>query len=109
MSLAQHLIEHAILGVEPAPGVEIVTASATVALTTASGVYQLIDPNGAARDVTLPVLTAGDAGRAFSIKNTGTGGFNLTVKNASAVQVGPVVGNGYTLAVLWSGTSWEAL
>jgi len=87
----------------------VVTATGTVTLTAASAVYQLINPNGAARDVVLPTLTAGDSGRAFSIKNTGTAGNFLTVKNAAGVQVGPALGNGYALFVVWTGTAWEAL
>lgn len=87
----------------------MVTATGTVALTDTSAVYQLIDPNGAARDVVLPALTAGDAGRSFAIKNTDTAGNFLTVKTAAGVQVGPALASGYTLFVLWTGTAWEAL
>lgn len=86
-----------------------VTATGTVTLTSASAVYQLVNPNGAARDVTLPTLTAGDAGRAFVIKNTGSTGNFLTIKTSSGTQVGPALGNGYTLFVVWSGSVWEAL
>ena len=88
---------------------EIVTATGTVTLTNASAVYQLINPNGASRDVILPSLTAGDDGRPFSIKNTGTAGSILTIKNQAGIQVGPFLANGYTLAVLWTGAAWEAL
>lgn len=86
-----------------------VTATGTIALTAESAVYQLINPNGAARDVTLPTLTAGDAGRAFVVKNTGSAGNALTVKIAAGTQLGPLVGNGYSMAVVWSGTAWEVL
>lgn len=90
-------------------GLSVVVASGTVTLTAASTVYQLINPNGAARDVVLPTLAAADAGRAFSVKNTGTVGNFLTVKNAAGVQVGPALGNGYAMALVWSGAQWEAL
>lgn len=88
---------------------DMVTATGTVALTDTSAVYQLIDPNGAARDVVLPALTAGDAGRSFAIKNTNTAGNFLIVKTAAGVRVGPALASGYTLFVLWTGTAWEAL
>ena len=84
-------------------------ATGTVMLTSESAVYQLIDPNGAARDVVLPTLAAGDAGRSFAVKNTGTAGNYLTIKNAAGTQLGPLVGNGYSMAVVWSGTAWEVL
>ena len=87
----------------------MVTATGTVALTDTSAVYQLINPNGAARDVTLPTLTAGDAGRAFVVKNTGSAGNALTVKIAAGTQLGPLIANGYASAYVWSGTGWEAI
>lgn len=86
----------------------VVTATGTVTLTTSSAVYQLINPNGSARDVVLPTLAAGDGGRAFLVKNIGTAGNFLTIKNASGVQVGPTLGNGYAMSLVWSGSSWEA-
>ena len=86
-----------------------VTATGTIALTAESAVYQLINPNGAARDVTLPTLTAGDAGRAFVVKNTGSAGNALTVKIAAGTQIDPLIANGYASAYVWSGTGWEAI
>lgn len=86
-----------------------VTATGTIALTAESAVYQLINPNGAARDVTLPTLTAGDAGRAFVVKNTGSAGNALTVKIAAGTQIGPLIANGYASAYVWSGTGWESI
>lgn len=86
----------------------VVTATGTVTLTTVSAVYQLINPNGSARDVVLPALAAGDGGRAFLVKNIGTAGNFLTIKNASGVQVGPALGNGYAMSLVWSGSGWEA-
>jgi hypothetical protein len=84
------------------------TATGAVALTASSAVYQFIDPGTAARDVTLPTLTAPDDGRPFCIKNVGTAGNALTIKH-DGVQVGFPVGNGYALTVIWTGTNWEAV
>jgi hypothetical protein len=85
-----------------------VTATAAVALTASSAVYQFIDPGTAARDVTLPTLIAADDGRPFCVKNTGTAGNALSVKH-DGVQVGVSVGMGYALTVIWTGTKWEAV
>lgn len=77
----------------------VVVAAGPIALAAESAVYQLINPNGAARDVTLPNLTAADAGRPFVVKNTGTAGNAITLKNAAAAVIGPLIANGYSSAV----------
>ena len=87
----------------------VVVAAGPIALAAESAVYQLINPNGAARDVTLPNLTAADAGRPFVVKNTGTAGNAITLKNAAAAVIGPLIANGYSSAVVWTGTGWEAI
>lgn len=89
--------------------VEIVTTTGTVTLTSASAVYQLINPNGANRDVVLADLTAAEIGYSHTLKNTGTAGNSLTVKNAAGTRLGPLVANGYSLAVVWTGAAWEVL
>ena len=89
--------------------VAAVTATGTVNIGIADAGYQLINPNGANRDVVLASLTAAEIGYTHSIKNTGTAGNYLTVKNAAGTQLGPLVANGYSLAVVWSGTAWEVL
>lgn len=90
-------------------GASRVVASENVALSLTSETYQFVDPNGENRTVTLPALSAADAGRAFSVKNTGTSGFFLKVQSSEGVQIGPFVGGGFSLAVVWTGTVWEAL
>lgn len=89
-------------------GAAVVTASGTITLTIASAVYQLINPNGAARDVILPAPGAG-AQAAFAIKNTGSAGNTLTIKTAGGAQVGVTLANGYTQFVVWANAAWEAL
>lgn len=86
----------------------MVTATGTVALADASAVYQLIDPNGANRDVTLPALDSNHAGRSFVVKNAGSGAYSLAVKYG-ATQIGPSLMPGYSLSVLWTGSEWVAL
>lgn len=85
------------------------TATGNVALAKTDPVYQFINPNGANRDVTLPALTGADTSVAFSVKNTGTGGYTLTVKTAAAAVLGAAIPNGYTLSVVWDGTNWQVL
>lgn len=88
--------------------VAVVVAAGNITLVKTDPTYQFINPNGANRNVTLPAVTALER-VFFVIKNTGTAAFGLTVKNASAVQVGVPIANGYTLTVVWSGISWEVL
>lgn len=82
------------------------TLSGNLTLTALSPAYQMLNPDGANRDVTLEVPTLG--GRAYSVKNIGTANF-LTVKNAGGTQLGPVIGAGYALTVVWSGTEWQVI
>lgn len=89
-------------------GVTTTVAGGNITLGATDQFYQFISPNGANRDVNLPVLQPVDAGRAFSIKNTGTAGNFLTVKFGGN-RVGPTIGNGYSMFVVWSGTTWEVL
>ena len=88
--------------------VSVVTASGDITLTAASPTYQLINPNGAARNVTLPVLTASDR-VVFAVKNTGTGGFALNIKASGGAVVGVPIANGYSLTLVWTGTKWEVM
>lgn len=88
-------------------GIARITATGTVTLTTASAAYQFIDPNGANRDVMLPAVNSGDR-VIFAIKNNGTANY-LTVKNSAGVAQDSPIGATYTLALVWSGTVWEAL
>lgn len=85
-----------------------ITATDTVTITATDATYLLINPNSANRDVVLADLTAAEVGYSHTIKNVGTAN-SLTIKNAAGVQLGPLVANGYSLAVVWSGTAWEVL
>jgi hypothetical protein len=87
--------------------VRAATLSAADTLTTASALIQLLDPNGANRDVTLPAT-----GR-FVIRNISTGAFALVVKNAggttlATIRAGVSVGFASTAADTWSLTQAKA-
>ena len=88
--------------------VSVVTASGNITLTAASPTYQLINPNGAARNVTLPALSGTDR-VVFAVKNTGTGGFALNIKASGGTAVGVPIANGYSLTLVWAGTQWEVM
>lgn len=82
--------------------VEILSANKSIAETDKES--QELDPNGADRNVTLYASpTAGDY---FSFKNTGTGGFNLFLKNNAGTTLAKI-GNGVAIAVLYNGTTWS--
>lgn len=89
-------------------GVAVTTATGNITLLSNSPTYQLINPNGVSRVVTLPAPGVSDR-VVFAIKNTGTGSFVLNIKNASAVTVGVPIANGFSLTVIWTGTQWEVM
>lgn len=81
-----------------------VTATGTVALTSTSAHYQFIDPNGADRDVTLPVAVTG---MAFVLNHVGVAN-TLTVKSSGgATQTTVTAGEIKTL--IYSGAAWRVL
>lgn len=80
--------------------------SATKALTIADKTYQFLNPNGSARDVTLPNT---NSNYSFVIKNTGTAGNALTVKDSAAATIMTVY-NGETFTFVQIGAnSWTTL
>lgn len=80
---------------------EVLSASKSIVATDKQN--QVLDPNGATRDVTLYASpTAGDY---FLFHNKGTGGFNLDLKNNAGTRLTPI-SNGTSVAVLYSGTNW---
>lgn len=83
--------------------VNVETLSAGRSILTTDKQVQLLDPNGANRDVTLYASpTAGDS---FTFRNSGTGGFNLVLKNNAGTTL-VTIGNGVVVAVLYNGTNW---
>lgn len=88
---------------------QVRTASGNIALAKTDPIYQFINPNGANRDVTLPDVTGADTNLAFSVKNTGGAGNTLTLKNFAGTILGSAIPNGYTLSVVWEGTTWQVL
>ena len=83
--------------------VNVETLSAGRSILTTDKQNQLLDPNGANRDVTLYASpTAGDY---FLFRNSGTSGFNLVLKNNAGTTL-VTIGNGVVVAVLYNGTNW---
>ena len=91
------------------------TSAATVAtagnttLTKDSARVQFIDPNGAARDCTLPAIASGaGAGMYFFIANTADANEVITIKNTGGTAIG-TVSPGSVCAVFSNGTTWVLL
>lgn len=80
---------------------EVLSANKSIASTDKT--TQLLDPNGSDRNITLYASpTAGDY---FLFRNSGTGGFNLTIKNNAGTTL-VNISNGVSIALLYSGTNW---
>ena len=84
-----------------------VTASGTIALTAASRRLQQIDPNGSARDVTLPALSAVKAGDTFLIDNAASTAVALTVKDADGGTVATIAQH-RAARIASTGAAWVA-
>lgn len=79
--------------------------SANKTLTATSAIYQFLNPNGVNRDVTLPTAATN---MLFIIKNTGTGGYTLTVKDSGGSAVtGGTIANTVTIGFFYNGSSWQ--
>lgn len=80
------------------------TLSGNKTLSESSPQYQVLNPNGSNRDVTLP---AGVAGMQFIIKNTGSAGEVLTVKNSGGTAIGNNISNTFAIAYVYDGSAWQ--
>jgi hypothetical protein len=69
---------------------EAATLAGAHALTLTSGQFQVLDPDGSHRDVTLPTVAAHDSGYFVLIANSAGGAENLVVKDAGASTIGTV-------------------
>lgn len=80
------------------------TLAANKTLTGADATFQLLDPGGAGRDVTLPAEVA-SAGRSFRILNRADAAEDLTVKDDAASTIVTISQN-EAAWVVCDGTSW---
>ena len=83
----------------------VATSGTSITLTATSPTYQFINPT-ASIDVNLPTVTGY---KGFVIKNTGTTNNGITVKTQTGTLISPVIGNGYSMTVIWNGVNWEVL
>lgn len=67
-------------------GVESSTLAGAVTLTGKSSNFQIMDPDGSNRDVTLPATSLANEGVVFAFRNGGTAG-NLVIKDAAASTI----------------------
>lgn len=90
-------------GFRPSSNKETLSANKTIAATDPQ--YHFLDPNGVDRDVTLP---SGVTDMLFIIKNTGTGGYVLTVKDSGGTAItGGAIANGIVMGFMYDGTAWQ--
>ena len=69
---------------------EAATLAGAHALTLASGQFQVLDPGGAHRDVTLPTVGKHDEGYFVLVANSANAAENLVCKDAAAATIGTV-------------------
>jgi hypothetical protein len=81
------------------------TLSADKTLTTADKRYQNLNPNGSARNVTLPALAEG---LAFFVVNSGTLAEVVTLKTSGATSIATITNN-ESLSLISDGTVWIAV
>lgn len=82
---------------------EVLSSNKTIASTAPQ--YQFLDPSGSNRDVTLPSSVSN---MLFIIKNIGTSGTVLTVKDSSGTAISNgVLANGITMGFYYDGSVWQ--
>lgn len=90
-------------GIKSAVNAETLSGNKT--LSELSPQYQVLNPNGSNRDVTLP---AGITGMQFIIKNTGSAGEVLTVKNSGGTAIiGGTIANTVVMGFFYDGSAWQ--
>lgn len=89
-------------------GINVTALTGAVTLTNASSHFQLLDPGGASRDVTLPGNDAGK-GMVFVFGNTADDYENLVVKNAAASTIVTVAPGEYAIVGNPTGAGWSLL
>lgn len=86
------------------PSITRTSMSGNATLTNTSNQYQMFDPNGADRDVTLPTA---ETSMAFVIKHFGSAN-TITVKRADATTLVTLTA-GDTATAIYDGTAWQVL
>ena len=89
-------------------GINTETITATKALTLASSHVQVLNPSTGSRDVTLPALSGLTDGLFYLIRNSGTGGYNLVVKDAVPATI-CTVGQGQFAIVMCDLVGWRVV
>lgn len=87
-------------------GTNVESLSGNKSITTNDVQVQLLNPNGANRDVTLYATPA--TGDAFIFKNTGSAGNVLALKNNGGTTL-VTIANGVSAAVVYDGTNWQLM
>lgn len=90
-------------------GVNIQTLGGAISLGKDAPHIQVLDANGAARNVNLP--PSPQKGDFYLVLNPAAGAFALTLQDSAGVALSPAVTVAQAKAVLvfWTGTAWKAL
>ena len=89
-------------------GINTETITATKALTLASSHVQVLNPSTGSRDVTLPALSGLTDGLFYVVRNSGTGGYSLVVKDATPATI-CTVGQGQYAIVMCDLVGWRVV
>jgi hypothetical protein len=88
--------------------VTITTATGNITLTESSQVYQFIDPNGADRNVTLPVTTVN--GLTFAIKNIASANGLIDIIDSDGLTVlWADLDSSFSITVIFDGANWRVI
>lgn len=89
-------------------GINVETLGAAKVLDNRSSQFQVLDPGGASRDVTLPALGT-SKGLVFVFRNTADAAENLVIKNAAAATIATLARGEAAVIGNESGAAWSIL
>lgn len=89
-------------------GINVETVTANKTLTLKSSHIQILNPSTGSRDVSLPAVTGLTDGLPYVIRNSGTGGYNLVVKDATPATI-CTVGQGQYAIVMCDLVGWRVV
>lgn len=87
-------------------GINVETVTANKTLTLKSSHVQILNPSTGSRDVTLPAIEGRTDGLPYVIRNSGTGGYNLVVKDTTPATI-CTIGQGQFAIVMCDAVGWR--
>ena len=89
------------------PSIAVDTINSTVTLDSGAQTFLHYTPSGASRDVVLPPEAVGEAGLIYMIRNAGTSGFDVVIKDDGGATLA-TLGDGEWAWVQSDGSQWYA-